>query len=96
MDSGLDTGDMLLKAETEIGEYETSRGTFRPFSRNRRRLAFKNNERTLGSITPTPQNDEEHTYAPMISRETGVIDWSKSAREISKLEGEFVAAVAQI
>ena len=38
-----------------------------------------------GSITPTPQNDEEHTYAPMISRETGVIDWSKSAREISKL-----------
>ena len=58
MDSGLDTGDMLLKTIDGLEK---------------------------GSITPTPQNDEEHTYAPMISRETGVIDWSKSAREISKL-----------
>ena len=86
MDSGLDTGDMLLKAETEIGEYETAEELFD-------RLAVIGGDLLLktidglekGSITPTPQNDEEHTYAPMISRETGVIDWSKSAREISKL-----------
>ena len=86
MDSGLDTGDMLLKAETEIGEYETAEELFD-------RLAVIGGDLLLktigglkkGSITPTPQNDKEHTYAPMISRETGVIDWSKSAREISKL-----------
>ena len=86
MDSGLDTGDMLLKAETEIGEYETAEELFE-------RLAVIGGDLLLktidglekGSITPTPQNDKEHTYAPMISRETGVIDWSKSAREISKL-----------
>ena len=86
MDSGLDTGDMLLKAETEIGEYETAEELFD-------RLAVIGGDLLLktidglekGSITPTPQNDDEHTYAPMISRETGVIDWSKSAREISKL-----------
>ena len=86
MDEGLDTGDMLLKAETEIGEYETAEELFD-------RLAVIGGDLLLktidglekGSITPTPQNDEEHTYAPMISRETGVIDWSKSAREISKL-----------
>ena len=86
MDSGLDTGDMLLKAETKIGEYETAEELFD-------RLAVIGGDLLLktidglekGSITPTPQNDEEHTYAPMISRETGVIDWSKSAREISKL-----------
>ena len=84
MDSGLDTGDMLLKAETEIGEYETAEELFE-------RLAVISGDLLLktidglekGCITPTPQNDEEHTYAPMISRETGVIDWSKSAREIS-------------
>ena len=82
MDSGLDTGDMLLKAETEIGEYETAEELFD-------RLAVIGGDLLLktidglekGSITPTPQNDEEHTYAPMISRETGVIDWSKSARQ---------------
>ena len=86
MDSGLDTGDMLLKAETKIGEYETAEELFD-------RLAVIGGDLLLktidglekGSITPTPQNDKEHTYAPMISRETGVIDWSKSAREISKL-----------
>ena len=86
MDSGLDTGDMLLKAETEIGEYETAEKLFD-------RLAVIGGDLLLktidglekGSITPTPQNDKEHTYAPMISRKTGVIDWSKSAREISKL-----------
>ena len=86
MDEGLDTGDMLLKAETEIGEYETAEELFE-------RLAVIGGDLLLktidglekGSITPTPQNDKEHTYAPMISRETGVIDWSKSAREISKL-----------
>ena len=71
MDSGLDTGDMLLKAETEIGEYETAEELFD-------RLAVIGGDLLLktidglekGSITPTPQNDDEHTYAPMISRET--------------------------
>ena len=67
MDSGLDTGDMLLKAETEIGEYETAEELFE-------RLAVIGGDLLLktidglekGSITPTPQNDKEHTYAPMI------------------------------
>ncbi len=72
MDSGLDTGDMLLKAETEIGEYETAEELFD-------RLAVIGGDLLLktidglekGSITPTPQNDEEHTYAPMISERNG-------------------------
>ena len=58
MDSGLDTGDMLLKAETEIGEYETAEELFD-------RLAVIGGDLLLktidglekGSITPTPQND---------------------------------------
>ena len=56
MDSGLDTGDMLLKAETEIGEYETAEELFD-------RLAVIGGDLLLktidglekGSITPTPQ-----------------------------------------
>jgi len=95
MDSGLDTGDMLLKAETEIGEYETAEELFD-------RLAVIGGDLLLktidglekGSITPTPQNDDEHTYAPMISRETGVIDWSKSARAITAKRSKSSSAVS--
>ena len=86
MDEGLDTGDMLLTEKTEIGEYETAGELFD-------RLAVMGGEliiKTLdaletGTVTPTPQNHAEHTYAPMISKETARIDWTKSAKEISKL-----------
>ncbi len=86
MDSGLDTGDMLLKAETEIGEYETSEELFDRLAKIGGDLLLKTLDGLEnGSITPIPQNHDEHTYAPMISRDTGVVDWSKSASEISKL-----------
>lgn len=86
MDSGVDTGDMLLNAETEIGEYETSEELFERLAKIGGELLIK----TLsglenGTITPKPQKHDESTHAPMISKETGIIDWGKSAREISKL-----------
>ncbi|MGN0106779.1 MAG: methionyl-tRNA formyltransferase [Hominilimicola sp.] len=86
MDRGLDTGDMLLKAETEIGEYETAEELFDRLAKIGGSLLLKTLDGLeQGTITPVPQEHEKHTYAPMISRETGVIDWNKSAREISKL-----------
>ncbi len=86
MDYGLDTGDILLYEETEIGEYETSGELFVRLADIGGRLLI----RTLdglekNEITPVAQNHEMHTYAPMISKETGIIDWTKSAGEISKL-----------
>ncbi len=86
MDKGVDTGDMLLKAETEIGEYETAEELFERLAEIGGKLLVETVEGLKeGKISPVPQNDSEHTYAPMISRETGVIDWTKPAREISKL-----------
>lgn len=84
MDNGLDTGDMLLKTETEIGEYETAEQLFE-------RLSVMGGEllneaiRNIASLVPEKQNEDEATYAPKIGREDGKIDWSKSADEISKL-----------
>ena len=84
MDVGLDTGDILLCHETQIGEYETAEELFD-------RLAVIGGEvlietiNNIENIIPTPQNHAEHTYAPMICKETGRIDWTKSAKEISKL-----------
>ena len=46
MDSGLDTGDMLLKAETEIGEYETAEELFDRLAVIGGDLLLKTNRRT--------------------------------------------------
>ena len=86
MDKGLDTGDMILKVETEIGEYETA-------SELHDRLMVMGADLLIetvkgietGEIVPEKQNDEESCYAPMISKETAKIDWSRSARVVSKL-----------
>ncbi len=85
-DIGLDTGDMLLKREVEIGENETA-------GQLTERLSFIGAEllkETLpaywaGEITPIPQKEEEMTYDPMLTKELGKIDWTKSASEIDCL-----------
>lgn len=83
MDVGLDTGDMLIQKTIKIGEYETSEELFD-------RIAVLGGEvlsqtlKTIDKITPVPQNHEEHTYAPMLSKEMARIDWSKGNKEISK------------
>ncbi len=77
IDAGLDTGDMLLKAETEIGGDETA-------VELGHRLAVMGADllvQTLdglarGVITPQPQNPAEATLAPLLKKEDGVIDWT--------------------
>ena len=84
MDKGLDTGDMLLKRETEIGLYETAEELFDRIAVIGAEVLSETLE-NIENITPIPQNHEEHTYAPMLSKEMGNIDWTKPAEEISKL-----------
>ncbi len=86
MEKGLDTGDMLLKCETEIGEYETA-GELHD------RLMLMGAELLIetvikaekGELNPEKQCDENSCYAPMINKDTARIDWSASAKVISKL-----------
>ena len=86
MEKGLDTGDMLLKVETEIGEYETASELHDRLMVMGAELLIKTIEGVkMGKITPEKQNDEDSCYAPMISKETAKIDWSRSARVVSKL-----------
>lgn len=83
MEKGLDTGDMLLKCETEIGEYETADELHdRLMVMGAELLAETIDVLEKGGLKPEKQNDDEATYAPMISKETAKIDWSKSADEI--------------
>ncbi len=86
MDVGLDTGDMILKKETEIGADETSAELFD-------RLAVLGAEALLetvemlenGTAPREKQNDAESTYAAMIDKAQAEIDWSLSATEIKNL-----------
>ena len=83
MNKGLDTGDMLLCEKIQIGEYETSEELFSRISK----LGAKVLAETIYDIehiTPIPQKHDEHTYAPMISKEMGEIDWNKDKKTISK------------
>ena len=83
MEEGLDTGPILLEEATEIGPDETA-------DELSRRLAAMGGDlmvRTLdalerGELTPRPQSSEGATYAPRLTRESGRVDWSLTAREI--------------
>ncbi len=86
MGEGLDTGDMLLKCATEIQPEETASELHDRLSVMGADLLLKTlSELENGTAVRIPQNDAESTYAPMISKQTGRIDWTKSAQEIVNL-----------
>lgn len=84
MNEGLDTGDILLSQELEIGEYETAEELFERMAELGGQMLVKT-IRNIDSITPVEQEHEKHTYAPMIKKEMAHINWNKSTVEISKL-----------
>lgn len=86
MGEGLDTGDMLLKAETPVGAEETAGQLFDRLKDLGADLLLETLEKLeQGTLTPVPQNEEDATHAPMLSKELSVIDWSKPARELHNL-----------
>lgn len=85
MGEGLDTGDMLLKSETEIGENETAAELFDRLADMGAELIVETLEKLeKGEITPVPQNEDEASYAPMLTKELSPIDFTKTAREVHK------------
>ena len=81
IDAGLDTGDMLLKWETEIGAEETAVELGERLAIAGADLLLRTLE-SLPSIRPEPQDNAQATYAPILKKEDGHIDWSMPRREI--------------
>lgn len=86
MGEGLDTGDMLLKKEYPIDINATSGEVFDALSGMAPDLLMETIEKfTKGELAPEKQQDDEATYAPMLSKDEAVIDWNKSSLEIHNL-----------
>jgi methionyl-tRNA formyltransferase len=83
IDAGLDTGDILLQRETPIGPEETA-------IELSERLAVMGAELLLetlrgleaGTIVPRPQDHTQASYAPLLTKQDGRIDWTRPAEEI--------------
>lgn len=90
MDAGLDTGDMLLKRETEIEPQETT-GELEPrLAQIGAELLIETLDRLeRGDIERIPQDNSQATVARSIKREQGIIDWNKPAFEIVNLVRAF-------
>ncbi|MFN0171342.1 MAG: methionyl-tRNA formyltransferase [Bryobacteraceae bacterium] len=90
IDAGLDTGDMLLKAETEIGPEENAIELGDRLARMGAGLLVRTLEGLeAGTVTPEPQDHAAHTLAPILKKEDGLIDWAWPAQRIHDLARGF-------
>jgi len=86
MDMGLDTGDMLYKVSTNIGDDETA-GELHDRLKILGADAMVETLHMLkdGKLKRYPQDDSQSSYAPMLDKETGKIVWSNSSLYIKNL-----------
>ena len=86
MAKGLDSGDMLLKAEVEITDEDTFATIHDKMAVTGANLLLDTLEQLeAGTLERIPQDHDAATYAPMITKETGHIDWSKNRQDIINL-----------
>jgi methionyl-tRNA formyltransferase len=83
IDAGMDTGEMLLQREIEIGAKETAPELAARLSEVGAPLMAETLRGLAGgTITSKAQNHAEASYAPMLKKEDGRIDWKRPAIEI--------------
>jgi methionyl-tRNA formyltransferase len=79
----LDSGDVILRREMEIGPGETTGDLWArltPLGAETLRDTMRLIEQ--GQAPREPQNEDEITWAPQLSREDGHIDWNQTAQQI--------------
>lgn len=80
---GVDTGDMILKRETDILEDETAGELSVRLAQLGARVLFETLELVAQGKAPRePQNEAEATYFPMLKKKDGLLDFRRSAREV--------------
>jgi methionyl-tRNA formyltransferase len=83
IDAGMDTGEVLLQNEMEIGPRETTPELAARMSELGAPLMAETlRGLAAGSVVPRAQSNEQASAAPMLKREDGRIDWARTAQEI--------------
>ncbi len=85
MDEGIDTGPMLARRAIEISPADTGGSLFEKLSVMGGELLLETLPRYLnGEIRPQPQPAEGATYAPMLKKEDGLLDFTRPAAELER------------
>ena len=83
MDEGIDTGDILLKKTIKIDTDETSGSLFdKLMALGAETILETLDELEKGNLTPTKQGESPTAYAKMLNKAMGLIDFTKSAKEL--------------
>ena len=86
VDEEMDTGDILAQREVGIGDEETAEELSRRLSLEGAGLLLETVDRIAkNEISPVKQDPAAATYAPLLSRKDGRVDWSRDAEEIKNL-----------
>ncbi|MBR9982597.1 MAG: methionyl-tRNA formyltransferase [Desulfatitalea sp.] len=86
MDSGVDTGDMLLSARTAIGPNDTAASLHQRLAHIGGTLLVETlTQFGAGTLFPRTQKHTDATYAPMLRKSDGRIRWDQTAQQIDAL-----------
>ena len=86
MDKGIDTGDILFQKKVTITQEETGESLFDKLAAVGAELIVEALPRIeKGEVKPVRQKEAESSYAGMLDKAMGHIDWSRSAREVDCL-----------
>ncbi len=86
MDEGMDTGDILLAKEIDITPDMNAQELFDRLKVLGAEVLLETLEALKdGTLVRTPQDHSKAVYVPMMTKETGLINWNKSASEIHNL-----------
>lgn len=83
MNEGMDTGDMILKEEVEIGPEETTGDLWQKLSKIGGEILVKTLKLIEEGKAPREKQPEEFSLAPMLNKEMALIDWENS--DINKI-----------
>ncbi len=85
MNEGLDTGDMYTQESLTIDPHETAATLHDRLAALGAEMLRRRLDAILsGRLTPIPQTEADSTYAPMIRKEDGAIDWQRDATTLDR------------
>jgi methionyl-tRNA formyltransferase len=88
VESELDSGPILLQSKTGIGEKETAPELMSRLAVIGADLLGETLAR-LSELTPWPQHHRDATFAPLLRKEVGLIEWSNNAFKIERCVRAF-------